>query len=113
MRGACFESRNTPWMKTLRKPRLNSTVVSVAVETFCRPSRQFMQSPIEELEAVLAPEPFAVQDIGGRTEHAQALRLFAIGFIELLHFRVRLRSLQLLPRQSILVGHRDAHRRVG
>src|SRR3954471_7577236 len=33
MRGLCLFRRNTPWMKTLRKPRLNSTVVSVAVET--------------------------------------------------------------------------------
>jgi len=32
-------SRNTPWMNTLRKPRLNSTVVSVAVDTFFSASR--------------------------------------------------------------------------
>src|SRR5436305_1654793 len=32
MRAPLFAvSRNTPWMKTLRKPRLNSTVVSGAV----------------------------------------------------------------------------------
>ena len=39
MRGLCLFSRNTPWMKTLRKPRLNSTVVSVAAETFFSAAR--------------------------------------------------------------------------
>lgn len=39
MRGASLFSRKTPWMNTLRKPRLNSTVVSVAVETFLSASR--------------------------------------------------------------------------
>jgi hypothetical protein len=34
MRGASRFSRKIPWMNTLRRPRLKSTVVSVALETF-------------------------------------------------------------------------------
>src|SRR3954464_7506627 len=39
MRGLSLFNKKTPCIKTLRKPRLNSTVVSVAVETFFRASR--------------------------------------------------------------------------
>src|ERR1700752_3837384 len=39
MRGAFLFRRNTFWMNALRKPRLNSTVVSVAAETFFSASR--------------------------------------------------------------------------
>ncbi|MGH8742379.1 MAG: enoyl-CoA hydratase-related protein [Burkholderiales bacterium] len=50
MRGACLFNKKTFWRKTLRKPRLNSTVVRVAVDTCCRLSRLYTESMSVEVK---------------------------------------------------------------
>ena len=85
-------------------------VVPEQVADFCFGKRAVLV--VEEGQPVLAPEALAVQEVGGRAEHARLHRLGAVGAVDGQHLGRLLHRLQRRAVVAVLVGDRDAHRRL-
>src|SRR3954468_12359270 len=103
MRGLSLFSRKIPCRKTLRNPRLNSTVVSVAVETFFRASR-FAADRLAVMVEVI-PEGGVARIFLNRPEKSNALSAALLQ--ELLFSLEKINSIQNL-RAVVLAGRGKA-----